>query len=47
MAKYLAMRIMDQVLDYNEVAKKYPKYKEQIDSILTEKGYFNELENEV
>ena len=34
MAKYLAMRIKDGALDYDEVIKKYPKLKSEIDRYL-------------
>lgn len=34
MAKYLAMRIKAGKLDYDEVVRKYPEYKDEIDSIL-------------
>lgn len=39
MAPYLAMRIELGKLDYNKVVKKYPKYKEDIDTVLTADGY--------
>lgn len=39
MAPYLAMRIERGKLDYNKVVKKYPKYKDAIDEILTADGY--------
>lgn len=34
MEKYLAMRIKEGKLDYNKVIKKFPNYKERIDSLL-------------
>lgn len=34
MGKYLAMRIAAGKLDYNEVVKKYPQFKAEIDLIL-------------
>ena len=39
MAPYLAMRIEMGKLDYNKVVKKYPKYKDDIDTILAADGY--------
>lgn len=39
MAPYLAMRIEMGKLDYNKVVKKFPKYKEDIDTILAADGY--------
>ena len=34
MAEYLADRIANGYLDYNEVVKKYPQYKAEIDNFL-------------
>lgn len=34
MEKYLAMRIKEGKLDYNEVILKFPQYKETIDALL-------------
>ena len=34
MAAYLAMRIKQGKLDYDEVVAKYPQYKDEIDRIL-------------
>lgn len=34
MAKYLAMRIKNGFLNYDEVVAKYPEYKDEIDAIL-------------
>lgn len=34
MEKYLAMRIKEGKLDYNEVILKFPQYKEAIDALL-------------
>ena len=34
MEKYLAMRIKEGKLSYTEVIKKFPQYKEAIDSLL-------------
>ena len=34
MAEYLAKRINDGKLEYDDVIRKYPQFKEQIDSIL-------------
>lgn len=39
MEKYLAHRIEGGHLDYSAVVKRYPKYKKEIDRILTEEGY--------
>ena len=39
MAPYLAMRIEMRKLDYNRVVKKFPKYKDDIDTILVADGY--------
>lgn len=39
MAPYLAMRIEMGKLDYNKVVKKFPKYKDDIDTILAADGY--------
>ena len=39
MAPYLAMRIEMRKLDYNRVVKKFPKYKDDIDTILAADGY--------
>lgn len=39
MAPYLAMRIEMGKLDYNRVVKKFPKYKDDIDTILAADGY--------
>jgi hypothetical protein len=39
MAPYLAMRIEMGKLDYNRVVKKFPKYKDDIDTILAVDGY--------
>ena len=36
MARYLAQRIKEGKLDYDEVIKKYPQFKEEIDRILAE-----------
>ena len=36
MAKYLAMRIEQGKLNYEEVVFKYPQYQDEIDSILNE-----------
>lgn len=36
MAKYLAMRIKQGKLNYEEVVAKYPQYKNEIDIILDE-----------
>ena len=36
MAKYLAMRIKQGKLDYDEVIAKYPELKEEIDKYLAE-----------
>ncbi|UVX69106.1 MAG: hypothetical protein [Bacteriophage sp.] len=38
MAGYLAMRIMKGALDYSEVVKKFPQFKEDIDAILIMEG---------
>ena len=35
MERYLAMRIKEGKLDYNEVISKFPQYKETIDFLLT------------
>lgn len=34
MAKYLAMRIKQGKLDYDEVVARYPQFKDEIDEIL-------------
>ncbi len=39
MAPYLAMRIEMGKLYYNRVVKKFPKYKDDIDTILAADGY--------
>lgn len=39
MAPYLAMRIEMGKLDYTKVVKKFPKYKDDIDTILAADGY--------
>lgn len=39
MAPYLAMRIEMGKLNYNKVVKKFPKYKDDIDTILAADGY--------
>lgn len=39
MAAYLAMRIMDNKLDYNVITTGYPQFKEDIDLILMADGY--------
>lgn len=39
MAPYLSMRIEMGKLDYNRVVKKFPKYKDDIDTILAADGY--------
>lgn len=39
MAKYIAHRIEGGHLDYTRMITLYPKYKEEIDRILTEEGY--------
>lgn len=36
MAKYLAMRIKQGKLNYDDVIAKYPQYQDEIDSILNE-----------
>ena len=38
MATYLAMRIKQGKLNYEEVVEKYPQYKEEIDNILNMRG---------
>jgi len=38
MGGYLAMRIMDGAMDYVQITTLYPQFKEEIDSILIEKG---------
>lgn len=39
MAEYLAKRIYQGKLDYDEVIAKYPQYKEEIDAYLEEWGW--------
>lgn len=39
MSAYLAMRIEEQELNYNAVKKRFPKYIEDIDTILAADGY--------
>lgn len=41
MERYLAMRIKEGKLDYNEVVLKFPQYKNTIDFLLKEDGYGN------
>lgn len=38
MVAYLAMRIIDGALDYKSVIKKFPQYKDEIDTILILEG---------
>lgn len=38
MAMYIAMRIMDGAMDYKTVVKKFPQYKNAIDTILIGEG---------
>jgi len=38
MAKYLASRIQEGKLNYDEVIAKYPQYKDEIDAILNPPG---------
>lgn len=39
MAKYLAYQIILQKLKYNNVIKRFPKYKEGIDKVLDDMGW--------
>ena len=39
MAAYFSMRIEQGKLNYNDVVKRYPKYKDDIDDILVADGY--------
>ena len=39
MAKYLACQIILQKLKYNNVIKRFPKYKEAIDKVLDDMGW--------
>ena len=39
MAAYFAMRIEQGMLNYNDVVKRYPKYKDEIIDILVADGY--------
>ena len=39
MAPYFAMRIEQGMLNYNDVVKRYPKYKDDIVDILVADGY--------
>lgn len=39
MAKYLSYQIILQKLKYNDVIKRFSKYKEQIDSIIDSMGW--------
>lgn len=39
MVKYFIMRLEDKKINYNRVVKKYPQYKDEIDSILSADGY--------
>lgn len=40
MAAYFVYRIEAGKLDYNKVVERYPKYKEEINRLLLEDGYF-------
>ena len=46
MAAYLAMRIQQGKLRYDEVVAKYPEFKEDIDHILEEAAKHKESETE-
>lgn len=41
MAEYLAMRIFKGKLDYDAVVRKYPQFKDEIDTYLAEWGWEN------
>lgn len=45
MVEYIVGQIILEKLAYEDVIEKYPQYQEQIDKLLTEKGWDNLIKN--
>lgn len=45
MVEYIVGQIILEKLTYEDVIEKYPQYQEQIDKLLTEKGWDNLIKN--